>query len=79
MTNKEQETCVIAGAGAAASFAETENGRELRTETRPERGCPGWWRPTQRGPNPRQHWRFGQKKSQPIRVGILGIGGAGGN
>ena len=30
-------------------------------------------------PKPRQHWRSGQKKSQPIRVGILGIGGTGGN
>ena len=27
----------------------------------------------------RQHWRSGQKKSQPIRVGILNIGGGGGN
>jgi hypothetical protein len=25
---------------------------------------------------PRQHWGNGQKKSQPMRVGILGIGGA---
>ena len=28
---------------------------------------------------PRQYWRFGQKKSQPIRVGILFIGGGGGS
>jgi hypothetical protein len=29
------------------------------------------------GPEPRQHWRSGQKKSQPIRVGISNYGGAG--
>jgi hypothetical protein len=33
---------------------------------------------THQCPEPRQHWRSGQKKSQPIRVGISNIGGDGG-
>lgn len=32
-----------------------------------------------KGRKPRQHWRSGQKKTQPIRVGFLVNGGAGGN
>ena len=34
------------------------------------------WRSRAQGAEPRQHWRSGQKKSQPIRVGISNIGGA---
>ena len=37
------------------------------------------WRSRGQARKPRQHWGNGQKKSQPMRVGILGIGGAGGN
>ncbi len=37
------------------------------------------WRSQGQARKPRQHWGNGQKKSQPMRVGILGIGGAGGN
>ena len=34
---------------------------------------------THRRPEPRQHWRSGQKKSQPIGVGISNYGGDGWN
>ena len=33
------------------------------------------WRSQGQARKPRQHWGNGQKKSQPMRVGILGIGG----
>lgn len=38
MTNKQPETRVIAGVGAAASFAKTENRREQRTGKCPKSG-----------------------------------------
>jgi hypothetical protein len=75
-TNKEPETRVNAGEGAAASFAETENLPVQRTENSPKRGCPGRRRPSQEGPNPRQHWGERAKKNQPRVVGFLNSGGA---
>ena len=61
-TNKEPEILVIAGSGAAASVAETENGREQRTENCPKRGGPGRRRPSQLDQNPRQQWGAARKE-----------------
>jgi hypothetical protein len=67
-TNKQRETRVIAREGAESSFAETENGRVLRTENSPEPGCLGQRRPSQQGPNPRQHWGERAKKTNRERL-----------
>lgn len=72
-TNKQRETRVIAREGAESSFAETENGRLLRTENSPEPGCLWQRRPSQQGPNPRQHWGERAKKNQPRTVGLLKV------
>src|SRR6218665_2877172 len=79
LTNEQSKTRANAGVGAAASFAETENGREQRTQNRPKRGGPGRWRPSQRGPNPRQHWGIRAKKTNRELVGFLNSGGGMGN
>ena len=62
VTNKQPETPAIAGEGAAASFAETENRREQRTDCglKPDRA--GQRRPSQKGRNPRPYWACVQKR-----------------
>jgi hypothetical protein len=75
LTNKQPGTRANAGTDATASFAETENGWVLRTGNGPEPGRPGQRRPSQRDPNPRQHWGKRAKKNQPRVVGFLNSGG----
>jgi hypothetical protein len=53
LTNKASQIRVVTGRGATASFAETENWREQRTENRP---------------NPRQHWGERAKKTNRERL-----------
>lgn len=62
LTNKQPEACAIAGPVAKSSFAETENGRHLRTENDLTPRCLGRRRPSQRGPNPRQYSRSKAKR-----------------
>ncbi len=44
-------------------------------ENRQKPGYPGQRRPSQRSPNPRQHWGERAKKNQPRAVGFLNDGG----
>lgn len=68
VTNKQPETLAIASEGAAASFAETENRREQRTECglKPDRA--GQRRPSQLGRNPRQYWACAKRRKGTERV-----------
>jgi len=64
-----------AGSDLASAREATRENREerghWRVKTADFSGCPS----RGDGPEPRQHWRFGQKKTQPRTVGFWGSGG----
>ena len=66
-------------AGSKARARQTEKTARREAFNLPELARSRVCRARGNGPEPRQHWRSGQKKSQPIRVGISNYGGGGGN
>ena len=73
---RHAQTRVFAGYGA---FSGKEPDREQRERKRSQkarkRALSEGRRSRGNRPKPRQHWRCGQKKTQPIRVGFSSIGG----
>ena len=65
--------------GLECSRGQQRTEREKRGKSVPGMATSGGVCSRGQGPKPRQHWGNGQKKTQPIRVGFLSIGGAGGN